>query len=245
MKDAGRIVLIGLAMLATGCMQVEYGIVLDDDLSGTAHMDLAVDLDRVARTTASVKAAFEGTGEPTEEQIEEARDEILAELDLEDSFDAASLRAEIEPDLPDGVRLIGVEEAQDGLKRRVRMDFAFDHVDRLREFDTGSDRFGEAGADHDGSRPFEGLEIIEKDGEIIVRNDPIDPIDEIEDNPFVSGGMIDNMLQDLSVTFRLETPFDVLEHNATRSEGRALVWVFDWERLRQDEPVGIFARLRR
>ena len=57
--------------------------------------------------------------------------------------------------------------------------------------------------------------------------------------------MIENMLQDLSVTFRLETPFEVLEHNATRREGRTLIWAFDWERLKGDEPLGIFARLRR
>ena len=245
MKIARRIVLTGLALLATGCMQVEYGIVLEDDLSGTADMDLTVDLDRVARTTAAVKAAFEGTGEPTEEQIEEARREIVAEMDLDDSLDTAGLRAEIESDLPDGVRLLGVDEERDGLQRRVRMEFAFDHVNRLREFDTRWDRSGDPDGDHEGSKPFEGLEIIERDGEIIVRNDPIDPIDEIEDNMFVPDGMIETMLQDISVTFRLETPFEVLEHNATRREGRTLIWVFDWERLRQDEPVGIFARLKR
>jgi len=245
MRISRRIVVAGLAMFAAGCMQVEYGVVLERDLSGTADIDLTVDLDRIARTAASVKSAFEGTGEPTEEQIEEARQEILTELDLEDSFDADSLRAEIEPDLPDGVRLIDVEEKQDGMRRRVYMNFAFDHVDRLRELDARSDRSGLPGADDDGSRPFEGLEIIEKDGEIIVRNEPIDPVDEIEGNLFVSDGMIENMLQDLSVTFRLETPFEVLEHNATRREGRTLIWAFDWERLKGDEPLGIFARLRR
>ena len=245
MRIARRFALTGLVMIATGCIQVEYGVVLESDLSGTADIGVVVDLDRIARTTASVKAAFEGTGEPTEEQIEEARREILAELDLDDRFHADSLRAEIEPGLPDGVRLIDVEEQQEGMQRRLRMDFEFDHVDRLRELDARSDRTELTDADHEGSRPFEGLEIIEKDGEIVVRNDPIDPIDEVEDSPFVSEGMIENMLQDFSVTFRLETPFEVLEHNATRREGRTLIWVFDWERLHQDGPTGIFARLRR
>ena len=245
MRIARQFVLTGVAMIATGCMQMEYGIVLERDLSGTADIDLTIDLDRIARTTASVKAAFEGTGVPTEEQIEEARREILAELDLDDSLDPDSLRAEIEPDLPDGVRLIAVEEAQDGMKRRLRMNFAFDHVDRLRELDTRPDRSELPGADSEGSKLFEGLEIIEQNGEIIVRNEPIDPIEDIEDDPFLSDGMIENMLQDFSVTFRLETPFEVLEHNATRREGRTLIWVFDWERLQQDEPTGIYARLRR
>jgi len=30
-----------------------------------------------------------------------------------------------------------------------------------------------------------------------------------------------------------------------RKDGRTLIWVFDYERLKQDEPAGIYARLRR
>lgn len=245
MRIARRFALAGLAIFAAGCMQVEYGIVLEEDLSGTADMDLTVDLDRIAQTSAAVKAAFEGTGAPTEEQIEEARREMLAEIDTDGDFDADELRAEIEPDLPEGMTLVSVEEERDGLKQRVRLDFAFDHVDRLKEFKARNEGFGGPGSDHDGSRPFEGLEIIENGDEIVIRNEPIDPLDEIEGNAFVSAQMIENMLQDVSVTFRLESPFEVLDHNATRREGRTLVWVFDLDRLRQEEPGGIYARLRR
>jgi hypothetical protein len=235
-----------LTLLSVGCMQVDYGIVLEDDLSGTTDLDITIDLDRIAYSAALVQAAFEGTGEPpTEEQVEAARDMILSEMDSDEKFDEADMRAELEEDLPDGMTLRYATQERDELKHTVRLGFAFDHVDRLREFEMRDDDEDDhvPGVEH--SRPFEGLEIIERGNEVIVRNEPIDPIDDMSDSPMVSEQMVDNMMKDLSVTFRLETPFDILEHNATRRDGRTLVWVFDYERLKQDEPAGIYARLRR
>lgn len=245
MRKLMRIGLFGLTLMAVGCLQVDYGIVLEDDLSGTADLDITIDLERIAYSIAMVQAAFEGTGAPpTDEQVEAARNKILAEMDSEKDFDSDDLRDEIEPDLPDGMTLRYAEEDRDELKQTVRLGFGFDHVDRLREFEMRDDD-GDYVPGVDDSRPFEGLEIVERGNEVIVRNDPIDPIDDMSDSPMVSEKMIDNMMKDLSVTFRLETPFDVVDHNATRKEGRTLIWVFDYERLRQDEPAGIYARLRR
>ncbi len=154
------------------------------------------------------------------------------------------MRAEIESDLPDGMTLVYADEVRDELKRSVRLGFSFDHVDRLRDFEMrDDDRDHVPGVAH--SQPFEGLEVIERGNEVIVRNEPMDPIDAMSDSPMVSERMIDNMMKDLSVTFRLETPFEVVEHNATRRDGRTLIWVFDYERLKQDEPAGIYARLKR
>lgn len=245
MRIVKRIGLISLTLMAVGCMQIDYGIVLEDDLSGTADLDMTIDLDRIAYSAALIQAAFEGTGEPpTDEQVEAARERILSEMDSEEDYNATELRAEIEPDLPDGMTLRYAEEERDDLKQTVRLGFAFDHVDRLREFEMRDDD-GDHVPGVEKSQPFEGLEIIERGNEVIVRNEPIDPIDDMSDSPMVSEKMIDNMMKDLSVTFRLETPFDVVEHNATRKDGRTLIWVFDYERLRQDEPAGIYARLRR
>jgi hypothetical protein len=238
--------LLGLTLMAVGCMQVDYGIVLEDDLSGTTDLEMTIDLDRIAYSAAMIQAAFEGTGEPpTEEQIDAARQKILSEIDSEEKFDESDMRAEIEEDLPDGMTLRYAKQERDELKQMVRLGFAFDHVDRLREFEMRADDDDDYVPGVDRSQPFEGLEIIERGNEVIVRNEPIDPIDDMSDSPMVSERMIDNMMKDLSVTFRLETPFDVVEHNATRKDGRTLIWVFDYERLKQDEPAGIYARLRR
>ena len=70
-------------------------------------------------------------------------------------------------------------------------------------------------------------------------------IDEMGEMPFVSDEMIDKLLQGFSVTFSITSPFKVEEHNATRKEGKTLVWEFNLETLKSGEATGIYARLKR
>jgi len=249
MRYLRGILVAGVAWFAAGCMQFDYGITLEDDLSGTADVDLAIDLDRVAYMSAYIQNAFGGEGgEPSAEQIQEAREEILAEVDEDEDFSVESMRAEIEPDLPDGVVLLYANVDRDELLTTVNMRFAFDHVDKLKEIRLDDDDDGEdSGAPVD-SEPFENLEIIEDGDEIIIRSEPINPmqeIDEMGEMPFVSDAMIDKLLQGFSVTFSITSPFKVEEHNATRKDGKTLVWEFNLETLESGEATGIYARLKR
>ncbi len=210
----------GATWFAAGCMQFDYGITLEDDLSGTADVDLAIDLDRVAYMSAYIQNAFSGEGgEPTAEQIEEAREEILAEVDEDEDFSVESMRAEIEPDLPDGVELVDANVNRKELLTTVKMRFAFDHVDKLKEIRLDDDDEGEdSGAPVD-SQPFENLEIIEDGDRIIIRSEPINPmqeIDEMGEMPFVSDEMIEKLLQGFGVTFSITSPFTVEEHTTQR-----------------------------
>jgi len=239
----------GVCWFAAGCMQFDYGITLEEDLSGTADVDLAIDLDRVAYMSAYIQNAFSGEGgEPTAEQIEEAREEILAEVDEDEDFSVESMRAEIEPDLPDGVELVDANVNRKELLTTVKMRFAFDHVDKLKEIRLDDDDEGEdSGAPVD-SQPFENLEIIEDGDRIIIRSEPINPmqeIDEMGEMPFVSDEMIEKLLQGFGVTFSITSPFTVEEHNATRKDGKTLVWEFNLETLKSGEATGIYARLKR
>ena len=239
----------GVCWFAAGCMQFDYGITLEEDLSGTADVDLAIDLDRVAYMSAYIQNAFSGEGgEPTAEQIEEAREEILAEVDEDEDFSVESMRAEIEPDLPDGVELVDANVNRKELLTTVNMRFAFDHVDKLKEIRLDDDDEGEdSGAPVD-SQPFENLEIIEDGDRIIIRSEPINPmqeIDEMGEMPFVSDEMIEKLLQGFGVTFSITSPFTVEEHNATRKDGKTLVWEFNLETLKSGEATGIYARLKR
>jgi len=239
----------GVAWFAAGCMQFDYGITLEDDLSGTADVDLAIDLDRVAYMSAYIQNAFGGEGgEPSAEQIQEARAEILTEVDEDEDFSVESMRAEIEPDLPDGVVLLYANVDRDELLTTVNMRFAFDHVDKLKEIRLDDDDDGEGSGTPVDSEPFENLEIIEDGDEIIIRSEPINPmqeIDEMGEMPFVSDEMIDKLLQGFSVTFSITSPFKVEEHNATRKDGNKLVWEFNLETLKSGEATGIYARLKR
>ena len=249
MRYLRGILVAGVAWFAAGCMQFDYGITLEDDLSGTADVDLAIDLDRVAYMSAYIQNAFGGEGgEPSAEQIKEAREEILAEVDEDEDFSVESMRAEIEPDLPDGVVLLYANVDRDELLTTVNMRFAFDHVDKLKEIRLDDDDDGEGSGAPVDSEPFENLEIIEDGDEIIIRSEPINPmedIDEMGEMPFVSDEMIEKLLQGFSVTFSITSPFKVEEHNATRKEGKTLVWEFNLETLKSGEATGIHARLKR
>ena len=69
------------------------------------------------------------------------------------------------------------------------------------------------------SEPFELLQITEEGDRIIVRSEPINPVEELEEMdemPWVSDAMVEKLLEGFSVTFSITSPFEVEEHNATR-----------------------------
>lgn len=244
MKHLKGVLIAGIAWFAAGCMQFEYGITLEDDLSGTADLNVAIDLERVAYMSAYIQNAFEGEGgEPTAEQIEAAREELLQEVDDDEDLSEESLREEIEPDLPEGVTFVHAKADRKDLKTTIDVRMAFDHVDRLKDVRLNdADEEGEGSVD---SSPFNDLEIIEEGSEIIVRNDPVDPMAEMEDVPMISDEQIEKLMEGFGITFKLTTPFEVVEHNATRKDGRTLVWEYTYETLKEGQVAGIYARLKR
>ncbi|MCL7971768.1 MAG: hypothetical protein M8866_06710 [marine benthic group bacterium] len=249
MRFLKGILVAGVAWFAAGCMQFEYGITLEEDMSGTADVNVAIDLDRVAYISAFVQNAFAGEGgEPTEEQIQAAREEIRSEIDNDENFSEESLREEITPDLPDGVSLIHAKANRDDLLTSIDLRFGFDHVDQLREMRLDDDDEGEEGGAPVDSEPFEDLEIVEDGDFVIIRSEPINPaeeMEELEEMPWVSDEMVEKMLEGFAVTFSVTTPFRVEEHNATRKEGDKLVWEFNLETLKSGEATGIYAKLKR
>jgi len=245
MRYVRGLLVAGLAWFAAGCMQFEYGIELEDDLSGTASLDMEIDLERVAYMAAFIQNAFTGEGgEPSDEQIEEARQEILSEMDDEEDLSEASLRAEIEPDLPEGVELVHAKVDRVDLLTTVDMQFAFDHVDKLKEIRLDDDDEGDEGGQVD-TQPFENLQITDDGDEIIIQSEPINPTEEMDDMSWLSDEMVEKLLEGFGITFTIKTPFRIEEHNATKQEGSTLIWKFDIETLKSQEPVSIFARFRR
>ena len=39
--------MLGAAIVSAGCVQIDYGIQLEEDLSGTSDLEMTIDLDRV------------------------------------------------------------------------------------------------------------------------------------------------------------------------------------------------------
>lgn len=240
----------------TACIDMEYGLALERDLSGTATLDLNIDLERMAYVSAKMQKMFSGAeGEPTEEEIEDARQRLLEEMEEEEDLTEEGLRDEIEGDLPEGVELLEVEADDEGLERRVLVRFAFDHVDRLQEMNVASD--DEAGSEAEaggqaGAEPFGDLEVVDEGETLLVTNAPLNPMAEAREQ--MQGGMpgmeemIAEAFEGLRVAFSIQAPFEIVEHNATRVDGRTLWWEFDFASLAQEGggvPDHIMVRYRK
>lgn len=246
MKKLLSVALVALFGL-TGCMQIEYGIVLEEDLSGTADIDFALDMDRMAYSFAMVQKMFSGQeGTPTEEEIAAARQEILAEMESE-NFSEEEMRADIEKDLPEGVELIHATQSRDDLKVRADVKLAFDNVTRLSELQLNAEDDDGSSVPGTDTELFRDLQIVDEGGVLTIRNSPLNPIEETEEAGGAWPGleaMMERAFEDLSIVFRIDAPFEIIAHNATRQEGTTLLWEYNVTNLKQGTE-GILVRYRK
>src|SRR5690606_25200260 len=80
----------------------------------------------------------EGEGEPTQEELARAREELAAKLAEENEERKAKLeqeRAKIIASLPEGVTLEEFAQEIDGLHLTTRLTFSFDHVSKLAQIE--------------------------------------------------------------------------------------------------------------
>lgn len=243
MKTARLLPLLFATLAFTACFQMDYALVLEEDLSGTAGLDVTIDLEQLAVATASVQRTFSGEeGPPSAEEIAAAREELLSEMEggvLEEE----NIEAEVAEDLPEGVELLGARQTTEGLRTSIDIDLRFDHISLLNEMDLAGDETGPAD-----SRPFGSLEVVEEGNTIVIRQEPINPIEEAEKNAGMMGGMeglVADMFKNLRIAFTLEAPFEIIEHNATSQSGNRLSWVYDYETLSEGTPAGVYVRYRR
>jgi hypothetical protein len=117
-------------------------------------------------------------------------------------------RASIERRLPQGVKLLGAWQKTAGLKSTTTFTFSFDHVAKLARIDLVSPGDKTSAID----RPFAELSFTIQGDALLVTSQPAEP-------PRGKNAEL--------VAYRLETPLEVLEANATRREGNTLIWEFD------------------
>ncbi len=243
MKPPRLLPLLFATLASTGCFQMEYALVLEEDLSGIAGLDVTIDLEQMAVAMASFQRGFSGDeGPPSAEEIATAREELLSQME-DGAFEEENMEAEVAANLPAGVELLGAHQATDGLRTSIDIDLRFDHVSLLNEMDLAGDEAGPAD-----SRPFGGLEVVEEGNTIVIRQDPINPIEEAEKSAGMMGGMeglVADMFRNLRIVFTLEAPFEIVEHNATSQAGDKLSWIYDYETLTAGTPQGIYVRYRR
>lgn len=237
------LVLLLAVAAAPACFQIEYGLTLERDLSGRADLDVTVDLERMAYGVAYFQRGLQGEeGPPLAAEVDAARTEIRAQME-DGALREESLREQVAADLPRGIEVIDAVQRRDGMKLGVEIALRFDHIGRLRRMDLAPG--ATAGSD---SRPFGGLELAEEGSTLVLRNEPVDPLTQAEQNVgMIEGGegLVDAMFRDMRIAFSIGTPFEVIEHNATRREGDRLFWIYDYETMKRGGPQSIYARFRK
>src|SRR5688572_10398048 len=94
MKTALRAVatVMCLCLPLGGCLDLEQGIVLQPDLSGTASVRMTMDMNGMIPVIAKMQKEMKGEqGEPTEAELAEVKKEILAKQEQERAEEDAQL----------------------------------------------------------------------------------------------------------------------------------------------------------
>lgn len=238
MRKALAVLAVFVVVFLTGCFDIEQSIELKKDLSGTADFHLGVDMEPMVMVMAQFAREMEGKKGPiTEAELAKARADFKKSLE-KDSGKTPS-RADIEKDLPEGVKLLDFkfEEKDFGISSDFK--FGFDKVSRLVSLKLPS-------KDEDPTKksvidsPFESLEIIEKGDTLTIRTKPENPADAVKEQAAEAPKldkdteeMVKKAFGKMRVAYKITAPFTIVSHNATRREGNTLIWEYDMKRFEQ------------
>ncbi len=254
MKKAITVALAGACLLlSAGCFDIEQNLTLERDLSGKAGLRVVLDFEPMIYIMAAMKRGFEGKeGPPTVEELAAGRQEFLAKKKSGESEapDPKQIQEDAKKNLPPGVQLLdsGVEEA--GLQMKFRFLFGFDDVKKLAQLKLSgkSAEGGPPGVSNPVESPFDNLEVVDEGKTILVTSRPKNPLGGEKDKPAESAegetaepaevdAEIREVFKNFRVAWRIEAPFEVVESNATRKEGKTLIWEYrldDIERMEKE-----------
>jgi len=223
-----------------GCFDVEQSVSLRRDLSGTAGFNMTVDLEPMIAFMAGMQHSMSGKpGDPTPAEIEEARRDFLAKNKTDPGKkqeDLAAQKAQLQKSLPPGVELLSSAVEDKGTKITAHFQFGFDDVRKLAQIklpEKGGE--GKPGA-NPYEDPFSQLKVIDEGPTVLVTLASVNPAAVMQEktgqggtagkdggNPEMAKAF-ETAFKGARFAFRLETPFEVVETNATRRDGRTLYW---------------------
>jgi len=224
---------LALSLAAAGCMNIAQTITLQKDLSGTAAMTMTADLEPMVTIFAKMHHEMSGgKGDPPAAVIEKARQDLLAAKSA-DPVDIEDEKEGLRESLPQGVKLIEASFKDDGLKLIGQVVLGFDKLSKLTDIrlDAPGGDVSPAPVDNPMQRPFDGLKVVDEGGTILITSPTHNPLagetkpDEAADP--MAKAMLETMMKGFRVAFRLNAPFEVIEHNAHRKDGTTLVWEYD------------------
>ena len=239
MKTIRPVLLALTALLAVGCLDVEQSMTLRKDLSGTARFSMKIDMEPMVANILEVgRAAAEAWGKPTTMDLAQARQNFLDEKKFKNAAEAradkVARRRQFEERLPQGVHLADFRLEDKGMTAGVSFQCRFDQVEALSDLqmrDEGGVNeqpfAGLAVSFNPFERPFGGFKAIDEGTAVLLTGEAVNPERDVgQPQTPQSKLQTEKSFKDYHVVFRLDSPMQVVESNATRKEGRTLVWEY-------------------
>jgi len=243
-KVCALVSVVAVCLLLAGCFDVEQSLVLEKDLSGKAGFSMTVNMEPMVLMMLRMQRQMAGQeGEPTAAEIAQAKKEFLASKKETSSDDPEAQKAELAKSLPPGVKLLDSSFKDEGLKLQARFTFGFDDVAKLAQIKLPSkkEESGKPGSKNPFDTPFGELQIARQGNTLLLTTKPTNPMQEQTDQ---MGGettpemkkQMEEAFKGLRVAWKIQTPFEVLESNATRREGSTLYWEYTLETFEKMTP---------
>lgn len=254
-KDSVKTILrcLALALAAgssAGCLDYEQSLTLNPDLSGTLSCSASLDYGPMLRAQLRREHAAAGKGgEPAAAEIEAAKQRLQKEFLDFPQADFPTLKREMEKVLPPGVQLLsGSIEKQDS-KMRTQMEFRFDKFSTLAKY--FADQDPQPAGPLPGNPMNSFFHVQDEGPTVLVTGVPLSLLPQYlegSSNPAEQREM-QEVLKGLRVAFKLLSPMEVVESNATRRDGHTLYWEYDLAALeklpKELVETGFRARLRK
>ncbi len=228
-------------LLLAGCFEIEQSINLEKNLSGTADFHLGVDLEPMVVVMAQFAREMEGKKGPlTAAELAKAKAEF--KKSSTSKSEPSPSRAEIAKSLPEGVSLLDYKTAEKEFGIATDFKFAFTRLNKLVNVKLPSKEGGDPTQKNVVDSPFEGLELIERGNTITIQTKPQNPANEVKEE--AEGGpkldaatekLVKDAFGKMRVVYRITAPFEVVSHNATRKEGKTLIWEYDMAKFEEME----------
>ena len=242
MKDkvAGTALALCLPFVSA-CFNVEQRLKLNKDLSGEVNLSMTMNMEPIALLVLGMQREMSGQkGDPTPQEIEQAKKEILASGKTRRS-QRFPPRALIEKNLPPGVKLLDTSITEEGMGMAGRFSLAFDNVSKLAQIRIPAQEGGSPQDKDPLAHPFP-FDIKDEGSTLLLTMETKNPVGDqkaqtgdIELPPALQK-QVEAVFNGSRIAFMLETPLAILDHNATRVDGQTLYWEYEPKALEKMTP---------
>jgi hypothetical protein len=230
--------------LMSACFDVEQAMKLKKDLSGEVGFSMTVDMEPMVLFMLKMQREMsDKKGEPTQAEIDQAKKEFLASGKMKSTTTEAK-KETMEKGLPPGVKLLDASVKEDGLKINARFSFAFDHISKLSQINL-SDKAKAAEAGPGPKNPFDSpfpIKIKDEGSTLLLTMEATNPAAEQKEESAKMNlspadlKAIEDAFKTLRFAVKIDAPFDVVEHNATKKQGQTLMWEYDLKTMNKMTP---------